>query len=91
MPKLVNKWQFTNPYYDPFDGSPAVVNGVVYANTWRGYFHALNAETGTVIWNTNLAYGCHASPSVANGVVYVGSGYGGGVYALDANTGAISC
>ncbi len=45
VPKLVNKWQFTNPYYDPFDGSPAVVNGVVYANTWRGYFHALNGET----------------------------------------------
>jgi polyvinyl alcohol dehydrogenase (cytochrome) len=63
--------------------SPAVVNGVVYIGTQyvssgpTGWILAINAATGNLIWKTqpdtsNPFPVITASPSVANGVVYVG-------------------
>ncbi len=50
--------------------------------------YALNATTGTLLWN--FATGNFVgSPSVANGVVYVGSG-DGKVYAFDQTGGALA-
>jgi outer membrane protein assembly factor BamB len=69
------------------DSSPAVVNGVVYVLSW-GYFVALDARTGALLWS----YGTggtqtSSSPAVANGVVYVGSG--GDFLALNASNGTL--
>ena len=70
--------------------SPAVANGVVYIGDGNGKVYALNASTGTQIWNYTTEnseyYEYITSPAVANGVVYVGSD-DGKVYALNASTG----
>jgi outer membrane protein assembly factor BamB len=73
--------------------TPAAANGVVYVA--RGdLISALNAATGVPLWQTEVYGGAHA-PTVANGVVYVGSWYligmetGNGTNtALDASNGS---
>ncbi|MGY6216806.1 outer membrane protein assembly factor BamB family protein [Methylolobus aquaticus] len=73
--------------------SPVVVGHVVYigggcpeASCFNG-LRALNADTGTEIWKVRLDGGAATGATVADGVVYVGSG-NGNIYALDAGTGA---
>jgi outer membrane protein assembly factor BamB len=79
--------------------SPAVVGGVVYVGSWDGNQYALDAQTGALIWSTPLGItnapicvpptlGITSSPTVVNGVVYVGGG-DSYWYALDASTGAV--
>ncbi len=41
-------WSY--PTGDAVSASPAVVNGVVYVGSWDGYFYALNATNGSLIW-----------------------------------------
>jgi polyvinyl alcohol dehydrogenase (cytochrome) len=41
-------WAF--PTGDAVSASPTVVNGVVYVGSWDGYFYALEAKTGKLIW-----------------------------------------
>ena len=67
--------------------APAVANGVVYVGADKLY--ALNASTGALLWSSlSLEGGVdETSPVVANGVVYVTTGYRQ-LYALNANTGA---
>src|SRR5262249_11813592 len=59
-------------------------NGLVYINSDDGVLRAYNAATGALVWShtTNVA----ASPTIVNGVVYIG---GGPLLALDASTGAL--
>ncbi len=64
-------------------GSPAVANGVVYSGCGVNLC-ALNASTGALLWSFA---GGGGTPTVANGVVYVGSD-DGNLYALNASTGA---
>src|SRR5215469_14186914 len=58
--------------------SPAVVNGVLYLGTQEeAQLLAINASTGSLIWNTALGHGdpyaiVTTSPVVSNGVVYTG-------------------
>jgi outer membrane protein assembly factor BamB len=75
--------------------TPAVVDGRVYVGGGdSGTFHALDAATGTPVWSfptgDRLTY---AAPTVADGTVYFGTGWGEGnggwVYALDATNGAL--
>jgi outer membrane protein assembly factor BamB len=66
------------------DGSPAVVDGVVYAVS-RSAAHAFDAATGDERWSFEDAAGA-GSPAVRDGTVYVGS-YDLDVHALDAETG----
>ncbi len=71
------------------DGSPAVVNGVVYIGSNNG-FYALSAATGEKLWVVNVGpnYVVDSSPAVANGIVYIGlNGTVTHVAALNANTG----
>jgi outer membrane protein assembly factor BamB len=75
-------WEYKADSY--VEGTPAVVNGVVYAATGFNVY-ALNASTGALIWESGRVGGY--SPTVANGVVY-GCDYLT-VYALDAGTGAL--
>ena len=61
-----------------------MANGVIYAASNDGYFHALNALTGAQLWS-KLGYG--GSAAVTNGAVYVSSS-GNNIAALNALTGA---
>ena len=84
-----------------FESSPAVANGVVYVGTDDNEMAAFDANgvtncsgTPTIcapLWAavTGANGSVSASPAVANGVVYVGSG-DGNLYAYDAN-GVTNC
>src|SRR6185312_6914849 len=74
----------------------AVVNGVVYFPDWGGNIWALNAATGKAIWHRQISsYGLPAktasrtSPTVVNGIVYIGAQSGATLLALDAKTGKL--
>jgi len=66
--------------------SPTVPNGFVYVGSHDHNVYALNADTGTKIWNYTTASVVYSSPTVTNGIVYVGSD-DHNVYALNATTG----
>ena len=68
--------------------SPAVDSGVVYIGSTglTGAFYALNAASGTELWYVPLATEL-SSPSIADGVVFVGS-MDGNLYALNVSTGS---
>ncbi|HEU4356195.1 MAG TPA: PQQ-binding-like beta-propeller repeat protein, partial [Actinomycetota bacterium] len=84
---------------------PAVTEGVVYTLSVRGVVYAVSASTGARLWSARVwaepggrdeeicSEGVCPGPSVANGVVYVGSlegsrnRYPGKLFALDARTG----
>lgn len=71
------------------ESSPAVVNNRVYFGAGEDGVYCLDAGTGKVIWHTG---GMHvdACPVVANGKVYVGTGYGQlRALALNAATGKV--
>jgi outer membrane protein assembly factor BamB len=70
--------------------SPAVAYGRVYVASIFGTLYAFNALTGEVVWSYALSAGYTdwSSPVVANGIVYVGSGVGCSIIALNAATGA---
>jgi hypothetical protein len=62
----------------PWDGAPAVANGIVYENASGAELSAFNAITGAPVWSS-VAYGGSvggSAPVVANGVVYLGTGAG---------------
>ena len=50
-------------------------DGMVYINCNDGTFYALNATNGDRLWNRFIGYfagGTYSSPTIVNGVVYVG-------------------
>ena len=64
--------------------SPALVDGVLYAESEDGHLQALDATTGERIWSFQKGYFSGIrSFTVTGGVVYVGS-LDGGVYAFTA-------
>jgi outer membrane protein assembly factor BamB len=73
-----------------------VSDGVLYVGTNSVppyHFSALNASTGAKLWSRTVdgsecCAGVKGTPSVAGGVVYVGT-VGGTLYAFDANTGKL--
>ena len=81
-------WQSTTDSFERT--SPAVSNGVVYAASDAGFLYALNAYTGSQLWNYNTGSGDDgfppSSPTVANGVVYAGF-QNNIIYAFDLATG----
>ncbi len=74
-------------------GNPAVVNGTVYATDENHILDAWNAQTGAVQFSffvstgTGTYAGPGNSPTFYNGTVYIGGA--AGLFALDANTGAV--
>lgn len=48
---------------------------------------ALELESGKEIWHWNGAGEIRSDPSVAHGVIYVGVGYPGNLYALESDDG----
>jgi outer membrane protein assembly factor BamB len=86
------QWSYTATGDNFTWSSPAVANGIVYAEVsvphgavFGGALYALNAVTGAKEWSYTTGY-TTGSPAVANGVVYIGSDTG--VHALNAATGA---
>ena len=66
--------------------SAAVVEGIVYTASLNCYVYAFDAYTGECYWKYSLpGLGMLSSPSVVDGVVYIGSDYG--LFALNAYTG----
>ena len=79
-------WNYRTGSY--VTSSPAVVDGMVFVGSGDNNVYALNATTGTQIWNyTTNGPVNWASPAVAGGLTYVGSN-DQNVYALNATTGA---
>jgi len=67
---------------------PAVANGVVYIGSDDNNVYALEAETGTLLWNYTTDGVVRSSPAVENGVVYIGGNICK-ISALNASTGAL--
>ncbi|HAK79325.1 MAG TPA: hypothetical protein DCM71_21075 [Runella sp.] len=87
------KWEFRNDEIYPWQASPTVVNGIVYASIrgssgGKSGLHALDAATGTLKWHQPGIGISESSPAVADGLVYAGSEFDG-FMAFDSQTGAI--
>ena len=52
-----------------------MANGVVYAGSFSGMMHAVDARTGEILWSFDSGGSVVDGPAIADGVVYWGSGY----------------
>ena len=70
-------WQTPDPNQAIDPGAVTVANGVVYGCSMdpQGNMYAMNAATGAIRWSFASGGSCNAGASIANGVVYWGSGY----------------
>ena len=69
-------WQTADPDGASDFGAVSEANGVVYAGSMSGKMFALDAKTGAIRWQFTTAGSVIDGPSIVNGVVYWGSGYG---------------
>jgi polyvinyl alcohol dehydrogenase (cytochrome) len=51
--RLKTKWVFTTA--GDVSATPAIAHGLVYFPDWGGYFYAVNAETGALVWKRQIA------------------------------------
>jgi polyvinyl alcohol dehydrogenase (cytochrome) len=77
-------WRFATPA--SVYGTPAVVDGVVYAGDVTGTFYALDATTGLPKWVQHVPAPITGSALVAGNVVIFGD-LGGTIYGLNRQTG----
>jgi polyvinyl alcohol dehydrogenase (cytochrome) len=73
-------WQTTAPSHrgkfgQTMAGALSVANGVLYTGTGGGYFLAVNAQTGKILWQFQSGGAVICAPSVIDGHLYWGSGY----------------
>jgi polyvinyl alcohol dehydrogenase (cytochrome) len=69
-------WQVADPTPGANDpGAMSVANGVVYAGSYSGAMHALDARTGALLFTFDSGGSVIGAPSIVNGTVYWGSGY----------------
>ncbi len=73
-------WQTKPPYASgkrgqTTAGALSVANGVVYTGTAGGFFLALNAKTGALLWSFQSGGAVVCAPSIVDGTLYWGSGY----------------
>ena len=57
-------------------GAVSVANGVMFAGSTSGHMVALDAATGTMLQSFLTAGSVVSAPSILNGTVYWGPGYG---------------
>ncbi len=81
--KLEVVWTFKTD--DAIEGTPAIVNGIVYLGSYDDFLYAIDLKTGKEVWKTKL-FAMKAPVSYAQGRVYVGD-INGDFYCLDAKTG----
>jgi outer membrane protein assembly factor BamB len=77
---------WTYPVYGFISGSPAVTNGLVFFDAQYSGTYALDATTGTLVWNYMEDPG-YASPALASGTIYTSGNKT--TQALDVYTGAV--
>lgn len=63
-------WRFQTAA--PFESSPAVVDGTVYASTGDRRIVALDAQSGEIRWQTEVSGPVASSPAVAGDMLYAG-------------------
>jgi len=69
-------WQTADPTPTALDlGAVSVANGIIYAGSTSGYMYGLDARSGKILWSFNSGLTVFGGPSIADGVVYWGSGY----------------
>ena len=72
-----------------FEGTAAIVNGVVYIGDLDGHLFALDLETGGEKWKTKLCdLGFGTSPAVRNGLIYMGD-FDGEFFCVEAANGQL--
>lgn len=86
--KSLNSGTFNSQTSNP----PAYADGIVYVQTGGhedAYLRAFNAVDGSLVFSTKLAdqWSSFYAPTIVDGTVYIGGGYYGGMYAIDAKTG----
>jgi FOG: WD40-like repeat len=88
------EWRFSDTGFVP-DGSPTIIDGVVYVTSVFGDVYAVDADTGNRVWEASVPTNSSedatlkSAPTVVNGTVYV-TEFGNNkfnLYALDADTG----
>jgi len=68
-------WQTPDPVGAMDMGAVSVANGVLYAPSFSGNMHALNAATGKLLWTFASGGSVIDGPSIVDGLVFWGSGY----------------
>ena len=68
-------WQTADPAQALDMGSLSVANGVLYAPSFSGNMHALDAATGRILFTFPSGGSVIDGPSIVNGSIYWGSGY----------------
>jgi len=69
-------WQTADPTAGTIDtGSVSVANDVMYAGSYSGQMYALDTRSGNILWNFASGGSVIDGPSIANSVLYWGSGY----------------
>jgi polyvinyl alcohol dehydrogenase (cytochrome) len=70
-------WQTADPTPATIDrGSVSVANGVMYAGSNSGQMYALDTKTGNILWNFASGGSVIDGPSIVDGMLFWGSGYG---------------
>ena len=76
--------------------TPSVSDGIVYYPDWNGSLNAVNADTGAVIWQDNLATVSgiagavsRTTPTINGNVLFVGLQNQGWLLAIQRNNGAL--
>ncbi len=85
--QLALRWKFAVPK-GAFEGTAAIVDGVVYIGDLDGAVYALSLETGEKKWEYKVDSGFIAAPAVRKGLVYIGD-YDGRFYCLEAGSGKL--
>lgn len=69
-------WQTADPSEGAIDpGAMSVANNVVFAGSFSGFMYALDAHTGKILWSFDSGGSVVSGPSIADGMVFWGSGY----------------
>lgn len=74
------KWATPDPQGSRAEGAVTLANGVVFGCNMQGTMFALNAKSGSALWQYALSApnACTAGASISNGMVFWGSGDGRG-------------
>jgi outer membrane protein assembly factor BamB len=83
--QLTLLWKFTVEK-GAFEGTPVIVDGVVYIGDLDGKVYAIDLKSGQSKWTHETNSGFLASPAVSNGRLYIGD-YDGMFYCLDCSDG----
>ncbi|MGI8945388.1 MAG: PQQ-binding-like beta-propeller repeat protein [Thermoleophilaceae bacterium] len=77
------KWRFKG---QPFESSPLLAKGILYAGSWDRNVYAISASTGKKVWSFETDDRVNTSAAYSKGRIFIATD-GGSLYALDAKTG----